>query len=200
MAVAIASPDKDFFQLLRPGLMLLRPPKKAAAMAAMATGQRVNKYALLPYTEDNFREEWGGLAPAQFVDVLALMGDASDNVPGVAGIGPKTAMALLNQFGTLEEVLAHAADAKPKRAAEALGSYDGAAAARLSRQLVEIRADLDLPPTQVPLDELRLQPPADGGAATAQLFEALEFKTHERRLRALWGSQAAAGHQQLGRS
>lgn len=184
--MAIASPDKDFFQLLRPGLILLRPPKKADAAAAHAEGRWINKYALLPYTEDEFSRDWGGLAPSQFVDVLALMGDSSDNVPGVAGIGPKTATALLLEHGTLENVIANADKAKPKRAAEMLSSVEGAAAARLSRQLVELRTRLDLPPTQVPLDEFRLAPPVDGGVAALQHLSALEFKVHVRRLQELW--------------
>jgi hypothetical protein len=72
IAVAIASPDKDFFQLLRPGLILLRPPKKPAP------GERgpPNKNALVPYSQADFEREYG-LHPSLFVDVLALAGDAS---------------------------------------------------------------------------------------------------------------------------
>ncbi len=58
---------------------------------------------------DHLPQEWG-LSPAQFVDLLALAGDSSDNVPGVSGIGPKTAATLLRQFGSLEELLAHAGE------------------------------------------------------------------------------------------
>lgn len=68
--MAVASPDKDFFQLLRPGIILLRPPKKPAL------GERINKYALVPYSQTDFENEYG-LQPEQFVDVLALAGDAS---------------------------------------------------------------------------------------------------------------------------
>eukprot|EP00887_Chlorella_sp_A99_P000066 scaffold16.g66.t1 len=215
MAVAVASPDKDFMQLLRPGLILLRPPKKAApagsAAAAAAAGaaaaaagwvgpdgSRVSKFALVPFTEAHFRE---------------------------VGVGPKTAAALLRQFGSLESILEHAGtreqgglelqhaahveryepsgqmrlrlpasssrpECKPRRAAEQLGSEAGAAAARLSRQLVEIRTDLDLPPLRAPLDALRLARPADGGAAAAHQLESLEFKVHAGRLRALWAGPA----------
>jgi 5'-3' exonuclease len=189
MAVAIASPDKDFFQLLRPGLVLLRPPKKPAPGTPPA---RASKYALLPYTEADFAEEWGGLSPAQFIDLLALAGDASDNVPGVPGVGPKTATALLRAHGDLEGVLAAAAagGAKPPRAAAALASPEGAAAARLSRQLVEIRTGLDLPPAQAPLAEFRVGgPPADGGREARRLLEDLEFGVHAARLAALWAAQ-----------
>jgi 5'-3' exonuclease len=81
MAVAIASPDKDFLQLLRPGIILLRPPKKPAP------GERVNKYALVPYSEADFEAEYG-LRPQQFVDVLALAGDASGAPLGAARPAP----------------------------------------------------------------------------------------------------------------
>lgn len=184
MAVAIASPDKDFFQLLRPGLILLRPPKKSeSAMMGAA-----NKYSLLPYTQDDFSRDWDGLKPAQFVDVLALMGDASDNVPGVSGIGPKTATKLLLQYGTLEQVLAHAGELAPKRASAALLSVQGIGAARLSKQLVQIQSNLDLPPlsANVSLDQFRILPPPDGGAAAVGALRDLEFKVHEARLISLW--------------
>lgn len=189
MAVAIASPDKDFFQLLRPGLILLRPPKKTDVYAASEGTQRVSKFALLPYTQDDFRRDWGGLEPSQFVDVLALMGDASDNVPGVTGIGPKTALALLLRYGTLDRVIAHAAEVTPKRASLALSSVEGTAAARLSRALVELRTTLDLPPVVGPLDRFRLQPPADGGRAAVMEMASLELRMHENRFRALWQRQ-----------
>ena len=184
MTVAIASPDKDFFQLLRPGLVLLRPPKKNAS----AVYGEFQKYSLMPYTEENFTEEWNGLVPGQFVDALALMGDSSDNVPGVTGIGPKTAMALLNRYGSLDEILNHAADAKPKRAATALSAPDGAAAARLSKKLVALQTNLDVPATTGPLDRLRLRMPEDNGEETFRLLRNLEFESHQQRIKSLWKS------------
>ena len=184
MTVAVASPDKDFFQLLRPGLILLRPPKKNQQYYDAS-----QKYSLVPYSEDEFEEEWQGLVPSQFVDVLALMGDSSDNVPGVPGIGPKMAVSLLKQFGTLEEVLARRDEATPKRAATALSTEDAVAAARLSKQLVELRMDVDVPATNIDIDAaLRLRVPEDGGREVWRLFDELEFASHEKRLRALWNT------------
>lgn len=189
--MAIASPDKDFFQLLRPGLVLLRPPPKKSASAAATPRAPANKYSLVPYTEDDFRQDWSGLSPLQFVDMLALSGDASDNVPGIQGIGPKTASALLQAHSTLEAIFSHAESAKPRRAVAALASAEGAAAARLSRQLVQICTDLDLPPAQVPLDSFRLQLPSDKGTQALQLLAQLEFKTHSQRLLGIWKRLAA---------
>lgn len=182
IAVAVASPDKDFFQLLRPGVILLRPPKKAVS------GERVSKYALVPYSGADFEQEFG-LQPEQFVDVLALAGDASDNVPGVSGIGPKTAVSLLKQWGSLEALLEHAAELKPKKAAQQLSLPEGRAAARLSQQLVRIETSLDLPPVLLPLEDLRLQLPADRGADLLHRFQALDFARHSARVQALWRSE-----------
>ncbi|PSC70053.1 DNA polymerase I [Micractinium conductrix] len=179
IVVAIASPDKDFFQLLRAGVMLLRPPKKPAP------GERVNKFAMLPYYPANFKEDYG-LEPRQFIDLLALAGDSSDNVPGVQGIGPKTAAALLRQYGTLEGVLDHAAEAKPKKAAAQLSSPEGRAAAQLSQKLVRIETALDHPPVQLPLEQLRLQLPADRGADLLKQFQRLDFTRHTARVKDLW--------------
>jgi DNA polymerase-1 len=179
MEVAVASPDKDFFQLLRPGLILLRPPKK--------NKDEVNRYSLVPYSEEDFTEEWGGLEPSQFVDVLSLMGDSSDNVPGVPGIGPKMAIKLMHQFGSLDEVLRRPDEAQPKRAATALSTEDALAAARLSKQLVELRTDVDVPSTNVDMESMRLRVPVDRGTSVFRMFEELEFESHARRLKALWG-------------
>lgn len=201
MVVAIASPDKDFFQLLRMGLILLRPPKKqqykaapgeqgdsAEAQQQRGGERRVSKFMLLPYTEADFEREWG-LKPPQFLDLLALAGDASDNVPGVAGIGPKTAASLLRQYHSLETLLAHASEV-PRRAGATLQSPEGAAAARLSRQLVRIETSLDIPPLKAPLEDLRLRPPPDGGSAVLDLCRRLDMHTHQERLAKLWAGQA----------
>lgn len=197
--VAIASPDKDFFQLLRRGLILLRPPSKA--------DKTVSRYALLPYTEESFKNDWE-LDPEQFVDVLALAGDSSDNVPGVAGIGPKRAVALLQEYGSLENILENSATttttnnnnsveeqhggqrrvSMPKKVSATLASQEGQEVARLSKLLVQINTKLDLPPVLVPLEEFRLKSPADAGLAALEEIRALEFKMHGPRLKALWAA------------
>lgn len=72
----------------------------------------------MPYTERDFRAEFCGLDPAQFVDLLAMVGDSSDNIPGVEGIGPKTAPKLLEAYGNIEGCIANASAAKNKRVRE----------------------------------------------------------------------------------
>ncbi|HEY3487654.1 MAG TPA: DNA polymerase I [Gammaproteobacteria bacterium] len=94
-----------------------------------------------------------GVKPEQIIDYLALTGDASDNIPGVDKVGPKTAAKWLQEYGTMENVLAHAADIKGK-----IGENLRAAAAHLplSRQLTSINCEVDL---QFGLDDLRIGPP-----------------------------------------
>ena len=122
-----------------------------------------------------------GVPPEQVVDVLALMGDSIDNIPGVTGIGEKTAMALIQTFGDLENVLgrldavAQMSLRGAKKVAERLRAE--AATARLSRDLATIRRDV---PVDCALDDLRVAPP-DHAAARA-LFTELGFLSLLRQL------------------
>ncbi|GAB5537127.1 MAG: DNA polymerase I [Rubricoccaceae bacterium] len=143
--VVIFSPDKDFRQLLSDSesgagsgeVHMLRPPYM---------GEAFNRE-----TAETFREKYGGLEPSQFIDLLALMGDSADNVPGVPGIGEKTAITLIDTYGDVESLIEHAEELKGKRARE--GMMNHADDARLSRQLVTILTDVDITgPDGEPLD------------------------------------------------
>jgi len=158
MNVVVISGDKDFQQLVRPGVWLLNPGRGGPA---------------------SVEEHWVGVengaerlgVPPSFVtDYLSLVGDSSDNVPGVKGIGDKTACELVAQFGHLEEILAHAAELTKKRPREALLAH--AENARLSKELVTIRDDL---PVALDLDAMKVGAPDN--AALAQLYVELEFHT-----------------------
>lgn len=188
LRVAVVSPDKDFYQLLRPGLQLLRPvstsgssfSKNSSSSSSSSPLSVVTVAGLVPYTEATFIAEQGGLLPSQWADARALAGDPSDNVPGVAGIGAKTALDLIRQFGSLEETIERAAEIKRPSARAALQSEEGARAARLSRRLLEIRTDLDLPPAALPWESLELSSPGfssssenGGGPAAAAKERAL---------------------------
>lgn len=109
-----------------------------------------------------------GVSPSQVVDVLALMGDSSDNIPGVPGIGEKGACKLIAQYGSLENVLARADEIAPKRARDGLLQH--ADQARLSKELAAIRTDVpvDCPPAAWKRGEI-------DAAALAELFAELEF-------------------------
>lgn len=130
--VTIVSSDKDLAQLIQPGVDMLD---------TMKNERRADDYVMQKF----------GVAPEKLGDVLALMGDAVDNVPGVPGIGPKTASKLINEYGTLDGVFAAVPDMKPSKMRENLIEHE--AMARLSRQLVELHAEVPLPD---PLDDLKL--------------------------------------------
>lgn len=102
--VVIVSGDKDFYQLVSPHVSLLNPGRRGPA----AVDEQL-------VTTENAHERLG-VQPEQVVDFLALVGDSSDNVPGVRGIGPKTAQKLIESYGSLESILENAANVSGKRA------------------------------------------------------------------------------------
>ena len=116
--VVIVSGDKDFYQLIGPRIALLNPGRGGPA--------GVEEH----WVDETNAAERLGVPPRQVIDYLALVGDSSDNIPGVKGIGGKGAVQLLQEYNDLETLLARAADVPGKRAREALLQY--ADAARLS--------------------------------------------------------------------
>jgi len=154
--VVVVSGDKDFQQLVRPGVWLLNPGRGGPA---------------------NVEEHWVGVenaderlgvAPEFVTDYLALVGDSSDNIPGVRGIGDKTASELVKQYGHLEAILSHAGEITKKRPREAL--LEHAENARLSKELVTIRTDLEMP---FDLSSLKIKTPDN--QRLRELFIELEF-------------------------
>ncbi|HTI05836.1 MAG TPA: DNA polymerase I [Gemmatimonadales bacterium] len=158
MQAVIVSGDKDFYQLISPGIALLNPGRG---------GQAAVEEQWVDETNANERL---GVPPERVVDYLALVGDSSDNIPGVKGIGDKTAIQLLESYGDLDTILAKAAEIPGKRPREALLAQ--ADNARLSRQLVTLRRDA---PVALDLEQLRVQRPDTATLAT--LFTELEFRT-----------------------
>ena len=149
--VAIVSIDKDFFQLVRPGVRVYDPREDGAW-----------------FDEAGVVEKFG-VKPSHVVDVLALVGDTSDNVAGVPGIGKKGAIDLVSQFGSLDALLERASELKPKQR-EALTSHRDDALR--SRELVTIRADV---PLDVDFESLRYRGPSR--ERCYELFSRLEFRT-----------------------
>jgi DNA polymerase I len=132
--VTIVSSDKDLMQLIEPGKIDMLDTMKNIRLGPEAV---IEKF---------------GVSPDALGDVLALMGDSADNVPGVPGIGPKTATKLMQEFGSLEAVLGAAETMKPSKMRENLITF--ADQARLSRVLVTLKDDAALPQ---PLESLLLQ-------------------------------------------
>lgn len=139
--VTIVSSDKDLMQLVRPGVQLLDPIKQK------------------PIREPDVLEKFG-VPPEKVVDVQALAGDSTDNVPGVPGIGIKTAAALITEYGDLEGLLAAAPQIRQPKRREALIAH--AELARISRRLVQLDAAAPLPR---PIDDLLARPPEPGRLA-----------------------------------
>jgi DNA polymerase-1 len=131
--VTVVSTDKDLMQLIRPGVDMLDPMKS----------ERLGPDAVV---------EKFGVLPEALGEVLGLMGDSADNVPGVPGIGPKTAAKLIQEFGTVENVLAAAPAMKKSKMQENLIAF--AEQARMSRVLVALKEDAALPE---PLEDFLLK-------------------------------------------
>ena len=159
--VVIVSGDKDFQQLVRPGVWLLNPGRGGPAGVEESWVSVENASERL------------GVAPAHVTDYLALVGDSSDNVPGVKGVGEKTARELVAQFGDLEAILSAAPQLTKKRPREALLEHSDLA--RLSKELVTIKEDLEM---TLALDELKVRDPDT--ARLRQIFVELEFHTLAR--------------------
>jgi len=160
--VVIVSGDKDFYQLIGPRIALLNPGRGGAAGVEEQWVDESNAIERL------------GVPPHQVIDYLALVGDSSDNVPGVRGIGEKGAVLLLQEFGNLETILASAGQVKAKRAREALQQY--ADEARLSQELVTIKTDV---PAPLELARAAIQSPDT--EALVKVLTQLEFHTLAKR-------------------
>ena len=111
------------------------------------------------YDESVFAEEYGGLKPVALIDLKGLMGDSSDNIPGVPGVGQKTALKLLQEYGTVENVLAHIPEVKGKKLQENLRGHEEQA--RLSKQLATIVRDVPMAEIFKDFDELTIKPKGD---------------------------------------
>ncbi|MER2269099.1 DNA polymerase I [Methylobacterium oxalidis] len=165
--VIIVSSDKDLMQLVGPLVRFYDFESGAKGKPGYRPERNLDVDAIVA--------KWEGLQPAQIGDALALIGDTSDNVPGVPGIGLKTAAALIKEYGSLEGLLERAGEIKqPKRRETLLANIDQA---RLSRQLVALMEDVPVP---VPLDDLRL--PKPDPERLVGFLKAMEFNTLTRRI------------------
>ncbi|GGK33687.1 DNA polymerase I [Salinarimonas ramus] len=166
--VLIVSADKDLMQLVGPKVRFYDFESGVKGKPGYRPERDLDEAAVI--------ERWG-VPPKQIADVLALMGDTSDNVPGVPGIGQKTASQLIVEYGDLETLLAKAPEIKQPKRREAL--IANADVARLSKRLVLLD---DEAPTPVPIDDLRV-----GDLDARRLiafFKAMEFTTVTKRVAA----------------
>lgn len=158
MEVVVTSGDKDLMQLVQPGVRVFNPFKWQM------------------YDREDVIEKWG-VEPEQIVDLLALMGDASDNIPGVPGIGQKIGAELLRKYGTLEELLSRTDEIKQPKRRESLEMF--ANQARLSRTLAQLDYHVQVE-TPIPALEARPIDPTQ----VLEFIEAMEFVSLEHEFRA----------------
>jgi DNA polymerase-1 len=175
--VLIISADKDLMQLIGPGVAMFDPASGVAGNAGAREERRIGEAEVVDYF---------GVPPNKVVDVQALAGDSTDNVPGAPGIGVKTAAQLINDYGDLETLLARAGEIKQPKRRETLTNPEVVDLVRVSRQLVNLCTDVEL---EVPLDDLGLHEP-DPRELIAFL-KALEFTTITRRAAEIYEMDAA---------
>ncbi len=161
----IVSSDKDLMQLVGPSVSMYDPMKD----------RQIGVPEVI--------EKWG-VPPEKMIDLQALTGDSVDNVPGVPGIGPKTAALLLEQFGDLDALLARASEIKQEKRREAI--VTNADKARISRELVRLKNDV---PVADALGDLVLRPP--NGPKLISFLKGMEFSTLVRRVAEASGTDAA---------
>lgn len=164
--VLLVTGDRDAFQLITDNVFVLYPRKGVSDIPRLDAAAIQEKYFV---------------TPPQYSDLAALVGESADNLPGVPGVGPKTAAKWINLYGGLEGVLEHL-DAIGGKVGDAL--RENVEDVKRNRRLNRLHTDLDLPVT---LDELAEPRPDE--AALEQLFDDLEFKTIRTRLFALYSSE-----------
>ncbi|WP_307233087.1 DNA polymerase I [Pararhizobium capsulatum] len=164
--VTIVSSDKDLMQLVTANVSMYDSMK--------------DKQISIPEVV----EKWG-VTPDKMIDLQAMTGDSTDNVPGIPGIGPKTAAQLLEEFGDLDTLLARASEIKQQKRRENI--IANADLARLSRELVTLKVDT---PIDVPVENFHLEP--QDGPKLIAFLKAMEFTTLTRRVAAATETDADA--------
>lgn len=153
----IVSGDKDFYQLIDEDVSLMNPGRGGPTGVSQ-------EWVGLENASDKF-----GIPPSKVIDYLALIGDSADNVPGAPGVGPKTALKLLEEYGDIDNLIAHASELKGKRPREAMTEHVDQVL--MSRQLVTIMRDLEI---DVDFEALRVHEPDH--ARLRDLFIDFEFR------------------------
>lgn len=155
LEVHMVTPDKDYAQLVRPGIYMRRPGHGSAGMEKLGVDEICEKYEIS--------------STSQVIDLLGLMGDTADNVPGCPGVGEKTAIKLVKQFGGIDELLAHTDQLK---GAQKKKVEENVEQIRFSKFLVTIKTDV---PIELHLDELSRR--EANTEALRPIYEELEFRS-----------------------
>ena len=176
--VLIVSADKDLMQLVEPGVSMYDPASGQAGVAGSREERRFGPAEVIEYF---------GVGPDKVVDVQALAGDSTDNVPGAPGIGLKTAAQLILEYGDLETLLARAGEIKQPKRREALTEPETVKLIRVSKELVTLDRNV---PVETPLEALAT--PQLDGKRLISFFKAMELTTLTRRASEICGVDAAS--------
>jgi len=169
--VLIVSADKDLMQLIGEGVSMYDP----------ASGDRGERFI-----GESEVVAYFGVPPAKVVDVQALAGDSTDNVPGAKGVGVKTAAQLINEYGDLEHLLARAGEIRQPKRREALTAPENVRLIRISKELVKLVDDVAV---ETPLEDLGLHEP--NAEKAVAFLQAMEFSTLTRRVAEIYGLDPA---------
>lgn len=165
--VFIITGDKDIMQVLKERVVIIHPD------------------GWKQFTIDDFRQRYG-MEPSAVPDIIGLAGDTSDNIPGVYGIGEKTALKLLQKYGTIENLYNHIDEVEPERIRKIL--LENKEKALLSKELAILKRDVDI---DIKKEELVISPPET--EKLAQIFEDLEFKKIAEQMEKLYPSFRFSG-------
>jgi DNA polymerase I len=176
--VTIVSSDKDLMQLIRPGVAMYDPASGDQKKGSSRPERRIGEPEVVEYF---------GVLPNKVVDVQALAGDATDNVPDAPGIGIKTAAQLIGEYGDLDSLLARAGEIKQPKRRETLTDPAIAEQVRISRKLVSLVDDVEV---ETPLTDLGLAQPDP--ATLVAFLKAMEFTTITRRAAETWEVELSA--------
>ncbi len=153
------TPDKDYAQLVRDNVFMFRP-RHGGGYEKLGVAEIEEKYSIS--------------SPLQVIDLLALMGDSADNFPGCPGVGEKTAIKLINQFGSVEGLIENSAEVKGKLREKVEGAIEDI---KISKFLATIRTDV---PVELKMEDLKLEEP--NNAKLDEIFTDLEFKSFAKRV------------------
>ncbi len=178
MSAYVVTGDRDALQLVKPDLTVLFTKKGISD--------------IVQYDVNKFQEEYQGLAPIQLIDLKGLMGDTSDNIPGVPKVGPKTAMKLICAYGSVEQVLLHIEEISGKALQERL--RENQQQALLSKQLAAIKLDV---PLEYKEAEFALDAKSGNLTAFYQKYQMRSLARQVGKLAGILGSEAGEAGQDI---
>jgi len=194
--ISILTGDKDLMQLITNNEEEIPNEIGEEVTRRSHTVNMIDPMKMVVFDHDGVLKKWG-VAPEQLIDLLSLAGDSADNIPGVPGIGPKTAATLIQQFGSLEEIIKNADDIKQKGRRESIKKYTHLA--RLSRKLVELQNHI---PNEKMISSTNIEDVNDFYVEDLNInrlldfYEKMGFHDMKRKVQDKYNKQVMAGEEQ----